>query len=67
VTKEILGDASSVAYQADCAAALEEDGAAVLPFGLEPSMVSRLSDAVEKLESGEGVRRRGDVYAVSAT
>ena len=43
---------------------LEEDGALVLPVGLEPSMVSRLAEAVSKLESGEGIRRRGDVYAV---
>ena len=51
-------------HLADYSATLEEDGAAVLPFGLERSMVSRLVAAVEKLEVGEGVRRRGDVYAV---
>jgi ectoine hydroxylase-related dioxygenase (phytanoyl-CoA dioxygenase family) len=43
---------------------LEEDGAITLPVGLEPSMVSRLAAALEKLEGGESVRRRGDVYAV---
>src|SRR5260370_33414563 len=54
----------TIVHLADCSATLEEDGAAVLPFGLERSMVSRLLAAVEKLEGGEGVRRRGDVYAV---
>jgi hypothetical protein len=49
---------------ADCSATLKEDGAAVLPFGLERSMVSRLVAAVKQPEVGEGVRRRGDVYAV---
>ena len=49
---------------ADCCATLEEDGAAVLPFGLEPSMLFRLLDAVGGLGAGDGVRRRGDVYAV---
>jgi hypothetical protein len=51
-------------HLADCSATLKEEGAAVLPFGLERSMVSRLLAAVEKLDGGEGVRRRGDVYAV---
>ena len=44
--------------------ALDEDGAAVLPFSLERSIVARLIAAVEKLKCGEGVRRRGDIYAV---
>jgi phytanoyl-CoA dioxygenase PhyH len=54
----------TIVHLADCSAPLEADGAAVLPFGLEQSMVSRLLAAVETLEVGESVRRRGDVYAV---
>src|SRR5262249_29214919 len=48
----------------DCVATLNEDGAAVVPFDLEQSLVSRLAAAVGRVEVAEGVRRRGDVYAV---
>lgn len=54
----------TIVHLADCSAVLKADGAAVLPFGLERSMVSRLLAALKKLEDGEGVRRRGEVYAV---
>jgi ectoine hydroxylase-related dioxygenase (phytanoyl-CoA dioxygenase family) len=48
----------------DYSAILREEGVVVLPVGLEASIASRLLTSVERIEGGDGVRRRGDVYAV---
>ena len=40
------------------------DGFAILPDGLDESWIARLRTAIDSVESGTGVRRRRDVYAI---